>query len=163
MLRDTLQRDAAVRLDLSAKEQQALTRRESRRITGAAECVPHASASFDRVRGVRVLEVRVPSSDAELVWVRFAPQPTTTAPPSLHIAEIAPGAEPVLRVDLPAAATLSQLPLIRAFSYCGQYGSWAAADLEVAGRRVDYLLLREVAPPEVDGDVEMVSSPRDRM
>lgn len=161
-LKDPLRAADAARLGLAEKEAQALARRESRRITGADRFVPHTTAAFDRERGVRVLEVSVPSSDVELIWVRFAPGPLTTAAPALHFAEIAPGAEAVLRVDLPATDSLSQLPFIRTFAHCGQYGSWASADLEVAGRRADHLLIRQIAPPEVDGDVDMASSPRDR-
>ena len=37
-------------------------------------------------------------------------------------------------------------------------------DLEIAGRRYSYLVLRERMPPEVEGDVDdNVRSPRDRM
>ena len=36
-----------------------------------------------------------------------------------------------------------------------------AAHLEIAGRRYNYLVLRERMPPEVEGDVDDMRSPRD--
>jgi len=125
-------------MDLNAKQEQALSRRESRRISGASQWVPLVSVTSDV--DSHHIEVRV-EQDAELIWVLLAGGPTM-----LHIAKFARGAEGVLRVNLPRTESLMELPVIQAFSYCSEHGSWASEDLKVFGRRAEYLPLSETLP-----------------
>jgi len=148
-------------LNLHAKQEQALSRRERRRISGAAQWAPQVSVTsgFDAYS----IEVRVPR-DAELIWVLLA-QRAGRETPALHFKKIGRGAEGVLTVKVPhQAQSFMELPIIRAFSYCGDHGSWASEDLEVFGLQGGHLILRERMAPEIVGDVDysgMHCSPRD--
>jgi len=141
--------------DLDGREAQALRRRDGERKTsGAGDFAPRVTAYFDRDRGMHVLEARTPSAEVENIWLWLGK--------AVKVAELSPGAEPVLQIPLPEEM-VNTSPCIRAFSFSAKYGAWASADLEVAGRRKDYLVLRERLRPEVCGDVDMATSPRDRM
>ena len=123
------------------------------------------TAVFDRDANTYTLDVMVPNPKAvELIWLRLERTLTTPSDfkPCLKVLEVAPGDEARLSIELPKVAdALTQLPRVRAFSHCGRHGAWASADLEVSGRRKDYLILKEMIVPEVVGDFDL-GSPRDR-
>merc|ERR1712217_894046 len=133
--------------DIMAKESEALKRRkddtlgESHTPRLSGMCVD--SQAF-------VMQVYAPGAD--LIWVRLLRSTSTIHQAaimavcgSLHSAVILPGAEAILRLELPYVDTLTSLPFIRAFSHNPRTGSWAAQDMEVEKVSEEGLVFREAS------------------